>query len=191
MTTCHRAHLVIGNHHFGHCLHIFTMATILRSGQRIPLNFTPGNILALKPSLLAKPPASFEFALGLHNTKDDILLGILFSTTCITFQDRARRSLGDGWGKAHKVNMAHMDLKGRSLLAVKVSIHHYLTDSKFGRYQILFNGITIAHFKKRFPGPATKIVYWVGTLGPPSWDVDVYQVDDLLPEERLALGLGR
>ena len=192
MTTCHRAHLVIGNHRFGRCLHIFTMATILRSGQKIPLNFTPGNILALKPTPLAKPPASFEFALGLHNEKGDILLGIKFSPGSILFNDHALRSLGDGFGEEHKVNMTHMDLKGRSLLQVKVSIHHYLTDSGFGRYQIVLDGITIAHFDQRIPGSATVMSYWVGTRGgPPSWNVDVYRIDDLLPEERLALGPGR
>ena len=162
------------------------MATVLK--RELPLNFTSGNILALKPTPLAKPPASFEFALALANKKDDILLYIAFCTEFIKLSDRACRSLGDGWGESHKVDMAKVDLKGQSLLAVKVSIHHYLTDSGFGRYQVLFDGITIAHCEKRFPGPATKIVYCIGTLGPPSWDVNVYQVDDLLPKERLALG---
>jgi hypothetical protein len=90
------------------------------------------------------------------------------------------------------VDIAHVDLKGRSLLEVKVSVHHYPTESEFGRYQILFNGITIHHFEKRFPGPAKQIRYMTLTPeGPPSWVVEVYQIDDLLPEERLALGLGR
>jgi hypothetical protein len=195
MSTCHRAHLVIGKHHLDCCLHIFTMATVLKRGKKIPLNFPSGTILALKPTPLAKAPASLSFAISLHNEKGDTLLSIWFSSGHIIFNDRARRSLGDGWGKKYKVDMTHMDLKGRSLLEVTVSIYHYLTDSEFGRYQILFNGITIAHFQTRFRGPATWVDYWVGDQspprGPPSWNVDVYQIDDLLPEERLALAPGR
>ena len=46
----------------------------------------------------------------------------------------------------------------------------------------------MAHFKKCFPGPVTQIEHWVGTSGgPPSWDVDIYWIDDLLPEEQIAL----
>ena len=169
------------------------MAAVLTAGKEALLNFTSGTILALKPTPLAKALAGFEFAFSLHNQKGDILLIIgVLSTKCITLFDRAHRSLGDGWGKEQNVDMTHMDLKGQSLLEVKMAIYDYLTDSEFGRYQILFNGITIAHFEKRFTGPATKIGYWVGTAGgPPSWDVDVYRIDDLVPEERLALVQGR
>ena len=141
---------------------------------------------------MSREPTSYKFGLGLYNEKGDILLQIWFSTERIAVRDRACRSLGDGWGKSQTVDMTQVDLKGQSVLGVRVSIHHYLTDSKFGRYQILFNGITIAHFDKWFPGPATKIDYWVGTSGPSFWVLDVYQIDDLLPEEQLALlGPGR
>ena len=160
MTICHRAHLVSGNYHFNRCCRIFTMATVLKRGKKIPLNFTPGNILTLKPTPLAEPPASFEFALGLHSEKGDIWLSLLFSPRGILLKDRAHRSLGDGWGEPHKV-----DLKGRSVLEAKVSIHHCLTNSEFGKYQILLNGITIAHFNKRFPG----ISDTDGLLGRHSW----------------------
>ena len=164
------------------------MPAVLKRDKTIPLKFTPGTILVLKPAPLAKPPASFKFALGLYNEKGDVLLLIEFSPGHVVFYDRARRSLGEGYGEERKVNTTNMDLKGRSLLDVKVSIHHYLSDSEFGGYQILFNGITIAHFKKRLPGLATKISYFQGTdRVPPSWDVDVYQIDDILPEDRLAL----
>ena len=167
-------------------------AEVLQSGQR-GLAFPPGSILALEPTPLAKPPANFEFALELYNRNGDTLLSILFSTQWIVFNDRACRSLGDGWGEPRKVDITQVDLKGRSLIAVKVSIHHYLTDdTDFGRYQILFNGITITHFEKIFPGSATEISYWVGTLGgPPSWVFDVFRMNDLLPQDRLALGPGR
>jgi len=187
--SCPRAvtHLVIGRHHFGRCLHIFTMATVLEKDKKTPLNFTSGTILALEPTPVTKAPANYNYALVLHNQKGDILLHIQFSKGSIIVVDRARRSLGDGWGKRQIVDMTHVNLKGRSVLGVKVSIHHYLTDSEFGKYHILLNGLTICHFEKRFPGPAAHITYVVGTAGPPSWDVDVYRIDDLPPEERLAL----
>jgi hypothetical protein len=192
--TCPRAvaHLVIGRHHLGRCLHIFTMATILHRDKTTPLNFTSGTVLTLKPTRVTKAPASFGFALSLYNENRDILLQIWPFTDNFLVRDRARRSLGEGWGKTQTVDITQVDLKGRSVLEVALSIHHYLTDSEFGRYQILLDGMTIAHFEKRFPGPATQIDYWVGTqsppVGPPSWDVDVYQIDNLLPKERLALG---
>ena len=95
--TCPRAavtHLVIAKHHLGRCLHIFTMATVLKSGKKIPLNFPSGTILVLRPTPIS---TSFgPFNLKLFNENGDILLQIWFSTGCITFNDRARRSIGDG-----------------------------------------------------------------------------------------------
>jgi len=174
--------LVIGRHHFGRCLHIFTMATVLEKDKKKPLKFTSGTILSLKPTLVTKALANYNYALVLWNQKNDLLLHIEFFKGHISVADCAHRSLGDGWGKREIVDMTHLNLKGRSVLEVKVSIHHYLTDSEFGRYHILLNGLTIFHFEKRFPGPATQIEYLVGTAGgPPSWDVDVYQMDDLPP----------
>jgi hypothetical protein len=192
--TCPRAvaYLVIRKHHLGRCLHIFTMATVLERDNMIPVNFTSGAILALKPTPLAKAPASYQHALSLYNEKGDTLLQIWFSPGVLFFNYHAHRSLGDGWGKPQVVDMTQVNLNGGSVLDVTISIHYYPTESDFGRYQILFNGTTIAHFEKRFPGPATQIGYWVDTLGGPrSWFVDVYQIDDLLPEERLILGPGR
>ena len=162
------------------------MATSLGDDKNIPLNFTSGTILVLKSQGMVKPSGACGFALDLKlfNETDDILLNISFLTSRIIFKDYACRSLGDGWGKEHTV-----DLKGKSMEGVKVSVHHYLTDSKFGRYQILLDGITVYHFDKRLPGPARRISYFRigGYCGPSSWDVVVYQIDDLLPEEQLAL----
>jgi len=166
------------------------MATVLEDDKNIPLNFPSGTILVLKPQGMKKPDGARDVGhdLRLFNETDDILLKISFHTRRITFKDYACRSLGDGWGKEQTV-----DLKGRSMEGVKVSVHHYLTDSKFGRYQILLDGITVYHFDKRLPGPAIRISYFrmAGHCGPSSWDVDLYQIDDLLPEDRLALGPGR
>jgi len=166
------------------------MATVLNSGKQTPLNFTPGTILILKPTVTPPtnvyvlPPICVD--LTLFNKNGDILLNISSSyTKNITCKDRARRSLGSGWGNEQTVNM-----KGRWVDGVTISVHHYLTDSEFGRYQNLFNGKTICHFDKRFPGPATQISSG-GNEWASSWDVVVCKIDDLFPEERRALVAGR
>jgi len=181
---------------------MFTMAKVLENGGKIPLNFTSGTVLVLKPAPgeRLEPEAralDLPFDLKLFNKTDDILLHISFSTTRITFKDYARRSLGDGRGKEQTVDM---NFNRSVTYGDTVSIHHYVTDSEFGRYQILLNGITVYHFDKRVPGAATHLSYTrlVQVLnrlyhywGPDSWDVDVYQIGDLLPEDRLALVRGR
>ena len=147
-------------------------------------------------------PGGFDlpFHLKLFNKTDDMLLHISFSTTRMTFEDYARRSLGDGKGKKHTLGM---NFNVSVTYLETVSIHHYLTDSEFGRYQILLNGRTVYHFNKCLPGPATQISYKATTTnytvgerlqhrwGPSSWDVDVYKIGDLLPEDQLALVQGR
>ena len=182
------------------------MSTVLRHEQKIPVRFIPGTILVLKPSSeqngahIVEPP----FNLKLFNAADDILLHISFSTTGITFKDCAIRSLGDGRGKEQYV---YRNFNQSVTYGETVSIHHYLTDSEFGRYQILLNGVTVYHFDKRLPGPATQISYTYGGgsrdfglfmiregschgWGPSYWNVSVYQIGDLLPEDQLALGPG-
>ena len=190
---------VIGKHHLGRYLHIFTMPTVLKIGQKIPLYFIAGTVLVLKPSSEHCPNLrDVPFDLKLFNATDDILLHITFSTTHIIFTDYAVRSLGDGQGKAQLVGRNFNPLV---MYGDTVSIHHYLTDSEFGRYQILLNGKTVYYFDKRLPGPATQISYtedcymgmfmcdpYSGHWGPSYWDVSVYQIGDLLPEDQLALG---
>ena len=156
------------------------------------MNFTSGNILTLEPTPVCWEPEGYKYALALCNQKGDILLHIEFSSRGIMLNDHASRSLGDGWGKSQTVDMTRVDLNGESVLDVTVAVYHYLTESEFGRYQILLNGITIADFEKRFPGPAIGVGYYPdGPGGPTCWDVGVCQINDLLPEERLSLGPGR
>ena len=195
--TCPRAvaQLVIGNHHLGHCLYIFAMTTVLGYNATIPLNFTSGTILVLQATQPGRP-VGFDyttFHLNLSNKIGDTLLYLSFSGKAIVFRDRAHRTLGDGWGEAQTVKFKRVDsMKGQSVYNVRVSIHHYLTDSEFGRYQILLNGKTVYHLDKRFPGPATQIKYTSDiNYGPISWAVDAFQVDKLLPEEQLVLSPSR
>ena len=181
------------------------MAKLLQNSKNIPLNFTSRTILVLKPppeeSIQRGQFYNLAFDLKLFNATDDNFLHISFSTTRITFKDYAFRSLGDGWGKEQSVDM---NFNQSVMYGDTVSIHHYLTDSDFGQYQILLNGITIYHFNQLLPGPATKIsyahcsyinddgskgykIYW----GPSYWGVHVYQISDLLPDDQLALVSGR
>lgn len=192
-------YLVIGKpRHLGNCLHIFTMATILEQNENIPLKFTSQTILVLKPVTPKGKPfrgTRLAFNLKLFNATGDILLYISVSTTRITFKDHANRSLGNGWGNEQVVDM---NFKSSVPFEGTVSIHHYVTDSKFGRYQILVNGITVCHFNKRLPGSATQISYMDKSTGdyhcgwgPSYWNVGVYQIGDLLPGDRPALVPGR
>ena len=174
------------------------MAKVLKRGRNIPLNFTSGTVLVLKPSPMGTTDSDtyqkLPFNFKLFNATDDILLCISFSTKRITFKDYALRSLGNGQGKEQSVDRS---FNQSVTYGDTVSIHHYLTDSEFGRYQILLNGITVCHFDKRLPGPATQIGYENGSSlasnprGPSYWNVSVYQIGDLLPEDRLALVRGR
>ena len=191
---------VIGKHHLRCYLHIFTMPTVLKIGEKILLYFIAGTILVLKPSSERwEKVCDVPFDLKLFNATDDILLHITFSTTHIIFTNYAVRSLGDGQGKAQWVGR---NFNPSVMYGDTVSIHHYLTaNSEFGRYQILLNGKTVYHFDECLPGPATQISYtedcymgmfmcdpYSGRWGPSYWDVSVYQIGDLLPEDQLALG---
>ena len=195
ISTCRRPS-VIGKHHLGRCLYIFTMATILQNNMKIPLNFPSRTILILKPllSLGLYQSTQLSFGLKLFNSTGDTLLYISVFKTRITFKDHANRSLGNGWGKEQTVDMNYTPT---AMFGDTVSIHHYVTDSNFGRYQILVNGITVCHFDKRLPGSATQISYKDDSSrgeyswGPSCWEVGVYQIGDLLPEDRLALVPGR
>jgi len=92
------------------------MATFLGDDRKIPLNFTSGTILVLKPQGMSGD-CDFALDLKLFNETDDILLNISFRTRQIIFKDHACRSLGDGWGREQTV-----DLKGKSMEGVTVSV---------------------------------------------------------------------
>ena len=182
------------------------MASILKKGGEISLDFTSGVVLVLKPTQFpfAMSPSEAISALkprpvhlDLHNENGDTLLRITFDPGTlgrhhkIIFNDRARISLGDGWGEAQQVDV-DKSYEGWNDSQFTVSMHHYFTDSKFGRYQILLGKTTICHFDKCFPGQAKQLTYTGNmSLGPDSWDVTVYLISDLHPDERRLLGTGR
>ena len=136
------------------------MASILAKGKKISLEFTSGMVLVLKPvqfPFTVSPSAAMStlkpkpIHLDLYNKYGDILLrmtfdpGMLGRNHKIICNDRARKSLGDGWGQAQKVDVD----KSFDQSQFTISVHH---DSEFGRYQILLDKSTICHFDKCLPG---------------------------------------
>ena len=174
------------------------MATTLNKGPGgAPLDFTLGSVLVLKSTSFPLPRSRFtgvnrkKIQLDLYNENGDILLSITFDTGMsgkhheIWCNDRAHISLGDGWGKAQKVDTSYVDFEGWKESGVAISVYHYSTDSKFGRYQILLGDATVCNFDKGFPGPAMQLSYTGNvSLGPDSWTFSVCQVSDLHPLER-------
>ena len=151
--------------------------------------------------------------LDLKNELGDILLRITFRTgkKKIYFKDRARKSLGDGWGKEQSAGLGFA--AGGS---ATITVHNCSTASGYNRYQILVNGTTTGLFDSRISGLWTNISYMNklvsvippdqtrgdGASGPstrrlgirteipgPSLDVFTYKISELLDEERQALWL--
>ena len=177
-----------------------TMATILKKRPKplTPLDLTSGSVLVLKSTNFSLPKSLFtedvnrkKIQLDLYNENGDILLSITFDTGMsgkqheIRCNDRALTSFGDGWGNAQKVDESYVDFEGWKKSGVTISVHHYSTDSEFGRYQILLGDVTICNFDQVFRGPVAQISYTGNvSLGPDSWTFSVFRVSDLHPRER-------
>jgi len=178
---------------------------LLKSGEKISLRSAPGEVLVFKSSKLHFE----EMHLDLKNEPGDILLRITFRTgkRRIYFKDRARKSLGDGWGKEQSAGLGFVS--GGS---ATITVHKCFTASGSNRYQILVNGTSAGLFDSRISGSWTNIVYTnklisqeqtrvEDTSGPirrlgiqtevpgPSLDVFSYKISELLYEERQALYL--
>ena len=151
------------------CLHTSIMDTDLSTGEELPLNgFSPGMIIALKSAkfdLMAPDDndgasVSPRMDLDLWNINNDIILRItiLRGTNKVFFNDRADKSLLDGWGQEQSVELSREDVDKWQLSGVTISVHDCSTPSK-EQYQILFDLTTMCFFNKRFPGPPIKIEY--------------------------------
>jgi hypothetical protein len=140
------------------------MVSILEKGKVISLDFTSGMILVLKPTQFlfamssSQAMSSFKpkpIHLDLYNKNGDILLRITFDPGMlgrnhkIFCNDRAHKSLGDGWGEAQKVDV-DKSFDGWNDSQFTISMRHYSTDSEFRRYQILLEKTTICRFDKHF-----------------------------------------
>ena len=148
-----------------------------------------------EPHKKARKPE--EMHIDLQNEPGDILLRLTLRTGTkkIFFNDRASKSLGDGWGKEQSasVESVHGDP------GVTITVHSRSTSSGSNQYQILFGLTTVGHFDSRISGPWTSIRYtnknmWCArnsldfqvtfAVLSSSLKVCLYKISDLLPEER-------
>lgn len=180
------------------------MAVDLRKGDELSLNISEGTILAFKSTVfdLAKlgvfKGGAQETYLDLYNGGDDILLSIMIrrGQNKVFFNDRASKSLVDGWGQTRAVDLSPVDVERWKRSGVTISIHDCSTRSE-QRYQILFDLITICYFDKRFPGSAKKVIYsdrFAKSVGDRSrcqlsdpLKVVFYKLEDLATEERQSI----
>jgi len=142
--------------------HIFTMATHLGMGKGLLLQrFVPGKLIAFKSDAFdLRGLLDHATNLDLYNDHNDILLRITIRRghNKVFFNDRANKSLVDGWGQEQSVDLNPVDISRWRRFGVTISVHDCSTQSS-ERYQILFDLSTVYIFDKRFLGPAIKVVY--------------------------------
>jgi len=141
----------------------------LSAGKNLRLSgFSPGMIIALKSAKFdLTVPSDNDWAsvsprmdLDLCNINNDIVLciTILRGTNKVFFNDRADKSLLDGWGQEISVELSQEDVDRWQRSGVTISVHNCSTPSK-EQYHILFDLTTMYHFDKRLPGPPIKVDY--------------------------------
>ena len=196
------------------CLHTSIMAKDLTAERELPLSFSPGTIIALKSAKFdLTVPRNNDWAsvsprmdLNLYNIDNDIILRItiLRGTNKVFFNDRANKSLLDGWRQEKSVELRQEDVDRWQRSGVTISVYNRSNPSK-EQYQILFDLTTIYHFDKYFPGPAIKINYSAqrspddtNDSGIPTYGilsnplkVSTYKIDDLPFMEQQALNSER
>lgn len=150
--------------------------------------------LSLSGPTTASPSATH---LDLYSVKNDIVLRITFRTgqNKVFFNDRADKSLLDGWGQEQSVDLNPVDVEKWRRSGVTISVHHSFPPTRSKeQYQILFDLTTVFYFDKRFPEPAIKLRYSVTTysyqLSDP-FKVFSYKLDDLPLVERQAIESGK
>jgi hypothetical protein len=190
------------------------MAQYLKPGKELPLrNFSAGMIIAFKSTRFdlnyhqstpfnphlsgptTAPPTATH--LDLYNAKNDIVLRITFRNgqDKVFFNDRADKSLLDGWGQEQSVDLNPEDVEKWRRSGVTISVHYSLPNSRSNeQYQILFDLTTVFYFDIRFPEPAIKMGYSVSTQFDQLSDplkVFCYKFDDLPLVERQAIESGK
>jgi hypothetical protein len=181
-------------------LHIFVMTQYLNmGGNPLSLNLTPGYILVFKSAFfdLAKESynADTESYLDLCNENDDIILRMTFRAgeKKIFCNDRASKSIGDGWGKERSTDLGPLYMEKMKWQSVAISLRNFWTESRIPRYQILLDLNTVCYFDSRFPGPVTQMRYSTyrksGGKSPLSEQIKVacFKFSDLQPEELRAI----
>jgi len=184
------------------CFHFSMMDTILRKNVDLPLNLSPGMIIAFKSTefdlTTEGPLKKAQATLDLYNKNNDIILRIKIQKgkNKAFFNYFARQSLVDGWGEEKSVDLNRGDIEKWRRSGVTISVHDCSTHPK-GRYQILFDLITMCYFDKHFPGPVVKAIYRESPENnsrphlSSSLKVVSYLLSDLSPKERQAIKCGR
>jgi len=179
------------------------MAKHLEKDNTLPLYLATGSVLVIKSTsfdLVANGNSTVfrpgESHLDLYNKDDNITLRIKFrkGQKKIFCNDRASKSIGDGWGKERSTDLGPIDDGRSGYRSITISVY---TDSSH-RYQILFDLTTVCYFNSRFPGPALRMTYsaWGGpfteeTILSNILQVKNYRICDLQPEEKQAIESGR
>jgi hypothetical protein len=161
-----------------------------------------GVIIALKSTEfdLADPQDGITHAthLDLYNRSNDIVLRITIrrGQNKVFFNDRADKSLSDGWGQEQSLDLSLADVDRWKRSGVTISVQDRSTPSE-KRFQVFFDLTTVYSFKKRFPGSATKLtyslespLYYQTPLSNPL-KVLFYELNDLPFVERQAVESGR
>ena len=138
---------------------LFIMTTKLSSGAVLPVNLPAGMIIAFKSERLdlsaneGRPHAAH---LDLYSIKQDIILRISVrrGQNKVFFNDRAHKSLLDGWGEEKSVDLKLVDVERWQRSGVTISVHNCSTADSEERYQILFDLTTVCYFDKRLLGHA-------------------------------------
>jgi len=180
----------------------FTMATDLRIGMELPLDLTPGKVIAFKSTKFdLSGSIEHKTHLKLYNQDNDILLCIRIRRGCnkVFFNDRADKALLSRWETSKSVDLNPMDVDTWHL-EVTITVHNCSTHASEW-YQILFNLTTMYIFNTHFIEPAVKVVYqqelsdyaklWYNSQVSDPLKFFFYKLGDLPPEERKAIESGR
>ena len=211
LTRRHSVSFLITKHINFDSILCFHMATDLIPGKEFPLlNSSAGKIIAFKSTrfdlhLLPHPTTNLRATaarssathLDLYNIKNDIILRITirFGQNKVFFNDRADKSLLDGWGQEKSVDLNPVDVERWKRLGVTISVYDpYPRAHSKEQYQILFDLTTVFYFDKRFPEPAIKMGYSL-TAEYQHLSVPLkffcYGLDDLPLVERQAIESGK
>jgi hypothetical protein len=147
-------------------LYTFTMAINLHISRKLSLKsqLSTGVIIVLKSTQFNLEDLQDGMVhathLDLYNKHNDIVLRITIrrGQNKVFFNDRAHKSLSNGWGQKQSLDLSLADVDRWKRSGVKISIQDCSTPSE-KRFQVYFNLTTVYSFKKRFPGLATKLVY--------------------------------
>ena len=144
----------------------FTMAIDLHVSRELSLKskLSKGIILALKSTQFdledLRDGKIHATHLDLYNRSNDIVLRITIrrGQNKVFFNDRADKSLSDGWGQEQSLDLSLADVDRWKRSGVTISVQDRSTPSEM-RFQVFFDLTTVYSFNKRFPGSATKLTY--------------------------------